>query len=471
MRASGLQRPAFAVRPLYGGLSSTAAVSFSQRRHYSNDTAETAPLAEEPATYFDYLDRFWNTKWFGTVDGSVLNGPAHADGSAADSFTNAFLAVQDSLGVEAWAVILLFGGLTRLFTLFFSFYGERASARMQLALPELKAPQEAFNNVYYNDMSSALDVQLSATALKSDRRRVFTKYDTSNLKCIAPFASSPVIIYGLYQVSRLCENPVLDAGTSSFFWCNALTLPDPLFILPVVFCGLTLLNFELSISKEIKRGWMSNIIWGARLGCLCVVPVAATFRSGVCLYFIGMSLAGLLQPLLLRVPAFRSALGFPAASALDEAQKKLKDADELQARMTVQFPYLSHILSPEADEVNAQLFKAATPGFTSAAARPGSSRCAAGSLKSREAPPERRHFPAGKNPLMQETPHNKRKQEGGGGATGAPAADERAPKAKSVSGKGSSFASSGWKSTHVAFSEEDFIPSSFEGQQKGGPKP
>lgn len=508
----------------------------------------TTPTEASPQTYFDYLDRMWSTKWFGTIDEqAAAAATTHAAATDPTLFAQAFVACQHALDVEAGTLIFLVGAVTRLCTLAFSLYGERAGERMRLALPELKKPQEEFNRVYYNDLASAVEVQVAASVLKSHRRAVFRKYSTSNWKCVASLATAPVIMTGLYQVSALCENAALDVGSSSFLWCGALALPDPFLVLPLLTCAVTLLNFELSISKEIKTGWMKNIIWGARLGCLCIIPVFATFRSGVCLYFIGMNVVGLLQPLLLRSAVFRQWFGFPAAAELSaaaaqpssaassphaaevskSAKKKpklsvsdrattlreriaaavnpthtsvvtggrsaaaaLPTQDVLQASMTVQFPYLSHLLNPQVEE-NAELFakarnKQSKPDFgrrgpITSSAPLSSASAAAASAGSR--------YARGINPLMRETPLHRRHEGGAPSASGAAAvvvggggaaffsssrtsaehgekgegrhttaASPTSERLRVPKNKGSSFASSGWKSAQLSFDESDFIP-------------
>ncbi|CAC9547019.1 conserved hypothetical protein [Leishmania infantum JPCM5] len=504
-------------------------------RHYHSGPATSpvssvagvlAPPQGAPQTYLDFMERLWNSKWFGTVDGSAAAvAKAHIASADPSLFTQMFLSCQQALGMEAGTLLLLAGALTRLCTLFFSLYGERAGERMRLALPELKKPQEDFNRVYFNDLASAMEVQIAASVLKSHRRAVFGKYHTSNLKCIASVGMAPVIMTGLYQVSALCENASLDVGTSSYLWCTALTLPDPFAVLPTLTCVITLLNFELSLSKEIKTGWMRNVIWGARLGCLCVIPVLSSFRSGVCLYLVGMNAVGLLQPLLLRSAVIRRWLGFPSAeeiaavtprrsatvpqtavsgraatlrerivAAVAPAEKpaaagvtvKASDAaaDVLKTSMTAQFPYLSHLLNPQVDEYQDLFAKAPTkqskPDFSgrgrgaSSSNRLQGQQCTAFAY-SGAAPAHGSRYARGANPLMQETPlhrqapsssHASPHESGGAGDSSGDAAPAgETSSAASIAAakrppkpKGSVFASSGWKSTQLSFSEADFIP-------------
>ncbi|KPI90748.1 hypothetical protein ABL78_0184 [Leptomonas seymouri] len=519
-----LSTPAASQVRFYRTTSATDANAFTAAASVDSPSLYAVPTEASPQTYFDYLDRIWNTKWFGTVDEHIAAAAtSHAEISDPSWFAQIFTTCQDAIGIEAGALLFLFGAATRLCTLYFSLYGERSGERMRLALPELKKPQEDFNRVYYNDLASAMEVQVAASVLKSHRRAIFRKYSTSNWKCIASLATAPVTMMGLYQASAVCENAALDVGSSSFLWCSALALPDPFMILPVVTCFATLLNFELSISKDIKTGWMRNIIWGARLGCLCVIPVFATLRSGVCLYFVGMNVVGLVQPLLLRSVAFRRWFGFPSTEDLaavapptakpsppsrSQVHAKTSSAqdvsdravplrerilgalssasrcraptgptqDVLQSSLTVQFPYLSHLLNPQVDE-NEELFAKAR----NKQSKPDIGRRSPVTTSPSFPPPAGSRYTRGTNPLMRETPLQRRD----GVAAAATAArtgsshmspdrvdaNHRPAAASNSSGstarsvprnRGSSFASSGWKSVQPSFEEKDFIPN-YEG--------
>ncbi|KAG5467042.1 hypothetical protein LSCM1_01222 [Leishmania martiniquensis] len=492
-------------------------------RHFQSDPAPVglAPPQDVPLTYLDCMERMWNSKWFGTVDGSAAAATRACAASTDPSlFAQVFLASQQAFGIEAGALLFLTGALTRLCTLFLSLYGERAVERMRLALPELKRPQEDFNRTFFNSLASAMEVQVAASVLKSHRRAVFRKYRTSNLKCIASFGMAPVMMMGLYQVAALCDNAALDVGTSSYLWCSALTLPDPFFLLPTLTCAITLLNFELSLSNDIKTGWMRNVVWGARLGCLCVVPVVSSFRSGVCLYLIGMNAVGLLQPLLLRSVLVRRCLGFPSPEHLSAATPRAMvkvprtaasgrtatlrerimaalapeegasaagvsaragDAadDILKASMNLQFPYFSHLLNPQVDEHHEVFAKARNKQSKLGLIARARTASSSGELQGQQhtacvhasaAPGHGSRAVRGVNPLMREMPLHRQPlssspipphESGRGGGSGGAVAPAGAAEASTHTQKpkGSTFASSGWKSAQLSFSEEDFLPS------------
>ncbi|RNF11476.1 preprotein translocase subunit YidC [Trypanosoma rangeli] len=390
-------------------------------------------------TYFEYLDCVWNRQWFGATESL----PPLPDASP---FADIFVTCQAALGLDSAIAIILFGALSRLCTLYFSLYGERASERMRTAMRRLKVPHEAFQRVYYREGSAALDIQLAAIALKGERRRIFLEEKTSNLQCLSSLLGTPLVLFGIIETTAMCENPRYNIGTSSFLWCPALTMTDPYGILPLTFCGLTLMNFELSISKDLKNGWMSTLVWGARLGCLCVLPAAAHIRAGVALYFLGMSLVGLLQPLLLRSTAFRAWFNFPAQQSQLEPTKAVEKPDDLHARMCVQFPYLTHLFNPESEENTGFLKdKAAT------SQNDFQRRCNTAG------------YARGMNPLMREEPP---RPMSGWSSTSFPAAAVNV--ATVPSRKGANFAAGRWKATQTEFREEDFIPEVADAGQSSG---
>eukprot|EP00331_Platyophrya_macrostoma_P032873 CAMPEP_0176439150 /NCGR_PEP_ID=MMETSP0127-20121128/19761_1 /TAXON_ID=938130 /ORGANISM="Platyophrya macrostoma, Strain WH" /LENGTH=175 /DNA_ID=CAMNT_0017823343 /DNA_START=155 /DNA_END=678 /DNA_ORIENTATION=+ len=84
---------------------------------------------------------------------------------------------------------------------------------------------------------------------------------------------------------------------------------------------------------------MANVVLGARLLALGAIPAVAQFQSGVLLYWIGMSLVGLGQPLLVRLGAFRRWFGIPEPVKNDE--------ELIQRRFVVQAPTLSYLFEAE----------------------------------------------------------------------------------------------------------------------------
>lgn len=108
---------------------------------------------------------------------------------------------------------------------------------------------------------------------------------------------------------------------------------------------------------------MANVVWGARLLALGAVPAVSHFQSGVLLYWIGLSLVGLLQPVLVRVKGFRQWFGIPEPPAAT--------SDELlQRRMVLQAPTLSYLFEGE----NGMLVRSTTEASAAAPSPADSSK-------------------------------------------------------------------------------------------------
>lgn len=295
------------------------------------------PASNEVApdiSYVDILDRLWNGTQANSSTDAVME-------NALPWFDTTFLAVRDACGIDSWALLLLCGGAVRLLTLYASLCGERAGARMQCALPELKPAHEQFQRIYYSESSRQLDIQQAATVLKAIRKSTFKQYRTSNARTLAGLLGAPLVMQGLYATSKLCNQVHADVGSSSFLWCTALCVPDPFFVLPAACCALTLLNFELTLSRrsDMNSGMMGNLVKGGRLLCLCAIPAVGQMQAGVLLYWLGMSTVGLLQPLLVRLKSFREWFGIPDPPAVQGGD----GGDLVQRRLSLQVPYLSHM--------------------------------------------------------------------------------------------------------------------------------
>lgn len=283
----------------------SSSLSLEQKVQYSDSSIEKSTL------YLDIIDSIFFESRLSTM---ALYEPFFA---LASSICDSLGSIQALLNIDPSATLLLFGVFLRFCTLGFSLYSERASCRMQLALKEFEMVHEEYKRTRPDAPQSALEVHRANSELIKKRKRIFQSYKTSNFRCIFSCFSAPVFFVGLSSTTLFIETI---PSPSSFVWCSSLASPDPLFILPCVICGLTLTNFELSLSSILKsEDWVRKSIWAARIAAALAIPFCAFFPSGVCLVFVGMNLAGLSQPILLRSTRVRRGLGFP--QSFDEGRK------------------------------------------------------------------------------------------------------------------------------------------------------
>lgn len=368
------------------------------------------------------------------------------DAATSTSFgSSALYSVYEATGLQGGLVLFLAGAVTRLATLYFSLYGDRAAARMQNAMVELKPAYDGFHRIYNSDRYKATEIQVEATKVQEFKKAVYAKHQTSNIKSFAALVGSPLIIYGFRSASQ-ASNPLhlTGLGTQSFLWLS-LGMPDPTYILPVVSCGLTLLNFELSLGvrENTTIGWARNMVLCARGAAVCSLPVLSMVNSGVLLYWVGMSCVGLLQPLLLRSEAFKQFFSFPPKSNLAATQFE----DPMRERFSMEHPFVHRLLNVESDE-NVDMITRATLKQQGQAEFPttGSTAGFRSGLTKSHVPSLGHKRVFAKRSLEDETPITSFDQMAG---TFADATNESvaAPESKK---SGASFASAGWKKTNTS---------------------
>lgn len=126
-----------------------------------------------------------------------------------------------------------------------------------------------------------------------------------------PFAQLPFFMSFFIGLRKMALAPVESMRSGGMLWFGDLTVPDPIYALPLIACGLFITNIQLggevgetnTLEKKIKR-----ILIAASV---LVVPVSVTFPTAVFMYWIPNTLLVTLQMILLRRPAVRTALGIP----------------------------------------------------------------------------------------------------------------------------------------------------------------
>lgn len=99
-------------------------------------------------------------------------------------------------------------------------------------------------------------------------------------------------------------------------WFPDLTLPDPLWILPVGLGLTNLLITEIFALRRLQASRFQKIVTNFIRGIsIVMIPIAATVPSSMALYWFSSSLVGLSHNLLLRSPRFRRLLRIPATRA------------------------------------------------------------------------------------------------------------------------------------------------------------
>ena len=249
-------------------------------------------------TYFERLEDLWD--W-------VLSFA-----SPVDKQMGWMRGAHESLDVSWGIVFLMWGIFNRLVSLGPMLYAHRNTLRMGRCANQTN---EVVNNIkrIKNDKNLTTPEQRVMTdGYKRMEKALYKKNRCSKYGSFVAGAASPLLVTSFMAIRQLAAYED-DLESEKFLWVTDLTMPDPTLVLPGICTLLFLSNFEMN--QRLNRGGRSSMglymRWGIRVGA---IGFAYSFSSQpACLfaYWIGMSTAGMIQPLLLRNQKFRDYWEFP----------------------------------------------------------------------------------------------------------------------------------------------------------------
>jgi membrane protein insertase Oxa1/YidC/SpoIIIJ len=112
------------------------------------------------------------------------------------------------------------------------------------------------------------------------------------------------------------------------WWFSNLTLPDPLYGLPIACAALTLLMLETgAMNQEMNMApqTQKTMKWVMRVLGLVVIPAGGYVSAAVGVLWVSNSMLSLVQASLLKSPAVRQVLKLPSMKAASEANSNVLD--------------------------------------------------------------------------------------------------------------------------------------------------
>lgn len=149
----------------------------------------------------------------------------------------------------------------------------KTSARMQVMQPELKALQEKYKD--RKDVDSQRKMQ-------TEMQELYKKHDVNPAGCLSAFLPMPILI-ALWSTVRNFE---FDSG---FLWMPDLAIPDPFFILAVLYLIVNLAQLYLATRKTPELFKQQLFMYAF------FVYFALTFPAGVSLYLVLSTFVGVIQ--------------------------------------------------------------------------------------------------------------------------------------------------------------------------------
>lgn len=219
------------------------------------------------------------------------------------------------LGMDflTWGHVLLFYGIClRLITIIPSLYSHRNSLRMGRISSQMSELTNSQNKAKNDKTLSTAEKRVLKEGYNRMKYALYKREKCAQWKSFGGLVTAPLTGSAFLAIRRLTLYEA-DLNNSSFLWTSDLTVPDPTFALPLICGGMFLVNFELN--QRMQRGGRSSgslyVRWGTRIGTLVGVYFFSSQPAALFAYWIGLSCAGVLQPLLLRWQPFRQLFDFP----------------------------------------------------------------------------------------------------------------------------------------------------------------
>lgn len=180
------------------------------------------------------------------------------------------------------------------------------AAKMAKLQPELS---EIMKKVQYYS-------KIGATELKNKEQmkipELYQSHDCSPFTMMTlPFMQLPFFMSFFIGLRKMALAPLDSMKTGGMLWFSDLTLPDPMYTLPLIACGLFVTNIQLGGEvgeTNVMEKRMRRILTA---GSVCLIPVTISFPTAVFMYWIPNTLLVTVQMLLMKRPTIRTSLGIP----------------------------------------------------------------------------------------------------------------------------------------------------------------
>ncbi len=216
------------------------------------------------------------------------------------------------VGLEWGFVFMLWGFFIRLLSLGPMLYAHRNQLRTARIQPQLNEIAGQIKRTKADKTLSSQEKRVMKEGYKRMEKALYKKHGCSQKRALVSAITSPLMISAFVAIRRLAmyEDSLESA---SFLWVKDLTMPDPTYILPVLCTLLFVVNFEMnqSTTRGGRSATLLYVRWAMRGGSFIFVYFFSAQPTALFAYWIGMSGAGTVQPMLLRWKWFRTYFNFP----------------------------------------------------------------------------------------------------------------------------------------------------------------
>lgn len=221
-----------------------------------------------------------------------------------------------------WGHVFFFYGICmRLFTLVFSLYSHRNALRMNAIGTQVSEITQAQNKAKNDRTLSTAEKRVIKDGYNRMKNALYQKHGCAQWKSFFTMLSAPITMSAFISIRRLAMYET-DLEMAPFLWVIDLTMPDPTYLLPAICSFMFVVNFEMNqrMQKGGRSATQMYIRWAVRGSAVVGIYFFAFQPSAMFAYWIGLSTAGLVQPILLRYQPFRDFFKFPDPPQVAKAE-------------------------------------------------------------------------------------------------------------------------------------------------------
>jgi YidC/Oxa1 family membrane protein insertase len=230
----------------------------------------------------------WDPTWYNVADNAVI----------------AINTVQQVTGLPYGFSIIVTTAILRIVLFPLMVHAQRAASRMTHVQPELQALKERYERISSPTRSDQMQFSTNMQAL-------FTRYKVNPFQTIiAPVVQIPLFIGMFFGIKKVSTYFPDELKTGGMLWFVDLSVPDPMYILPLMSSATFLLLIELGKDQMLRAGGSSVAMLNVfRFMCVVSLPLVVNFEASMLVYWISNNLLTCCQTLALQTPTLRKQFG------------------------------------------------------------------------------------------------------------------------------------------------------------------
>lgn len=215
--------------------------------------------------------------------------------------------LHTTTGLPWWATIAASTVCIKVLLLPLIIKGQKNSINMNNNLPQMQHLQAK--------MTEARNTgnQIEAARIANELVLFMKEKNVNPLKSmIIPLAQAPVFISFFFALRGMANLPMESFKTGGILWFTDLTVPDPLYILPLITCVSLFCTIELGAESGVRADNLQWTRYVFRALPVALFPFIINFPSALLCYWVTSNMFTLCQVGVLRIGAVRKFLDIPS---------------------------------------------------------------------------------------------------------------------------------------------------------------